>query len=83
MALSWLQCCGDEKWGDWRPHLAMVLSNLSSSVDVEARTMATMGDTLGEARAECGGLRGHTALRSFGISGVFGSRLDSRETPPD
>ncbi|XP_005408545.1 PREDICTED: protein transport protein Sec16A isoform X2 [Chinchilla lanigera] len=39
-------CCGDEKWGDWRPHLAMVLSNLSSSVDVESRTMATMGDTL-------------------------------------
>ncbi|KAM5259502.1 protein transport protein Sec16A isoform 3-T3 [Hipposideros larvatus] len=39
-------CCGDEKWGDWRPHLAMVLSNLNSSVDVEARTMATMGDTL-------------------------------------
>ncbi|XP_021563816.1 protein transport protein Sec16A [Carlito syrichta] len=39
-------CCGDEKWGDWRPHLAMVLSNLSNNVDVEARTMATMGDTL-------------------------------------
>ncbi|XP_057169833.1 protein transport protein Sec16A isoform X7 [Ursus arctos] len=39
-------CCGDEKWGDWRPHLAMVLSNLSSNVDVESRAMATMGDTL-------------------------------------
>ncbi|XP_066896373.1 protein transport protein Sec16A isoform X8 [Kogia breviceps] len=39
-------CCGDEKWGDWRPHLAMVLSNLSNNVDVEARAMATMGDTL-------------------------------------
>ncbi|MBV95392.1 Protein transport protein Sec16A, partial [Eschrichtius robustus] len=39
-------CCGDEKWGDWRPHLAMVLSNLNNNVDVEARTMATMGDTL-------------------------------------
>ncbi|XP_062937898.1 protein transport protein Sec16A isoform X1 [Cynocephalus volans] len=39
-------CCGDEKWGDWRPHLAMVLSNLSHSVDVEARAMVTMGDTL-------------------------------------
>ncbi|XP_061290026.1 protein transport protein Sec16A isoform X3 [Bos javanicus] len=39
-------CCGDEKWGDWRPHLAMILSNLSSSVDVESRAMATMGDTL-------------------------------------
>ncbi|XP_063100192.1 protein transport protein Sec16A isoform X5 [Cavia porcellus] len=39
-------CCGDEKWGDWRPHLAMVLSNLSNNVDVESRTMVTMGDTL-------------------------------------
>ncbi|XP_075295487.1 protein transport protein Sec16A isoform X6 [Opisthocomus hoazin] len=39
-------CCGDEKWGDWRPHLAMVLSNLNSNVDLESRTIATMGDTL-------------------------------------
>ncbi|XP_057580040.1 protein transport protein Sec16A isoform X3 [Hippopotamus amphibius kiboko] len=39
-------CCGDEKWGDWRPHLAMVLSNLNNNVDVESRAMATMGDTL-------------------------------------
>ncbi|XP_074066812.1 protein transport protein Sec16A isoform X4 [Macrotis lagotis] len=39
-------CCGDEKWGDWRPHLAMVLSNLSNNMDVESRTIATMGDTL-------------------------------------
>ncbi|XP_061459681.1 protein transport protein Sec16A isoform X2 [Rhineura floridana] len=39
-------CCGDEKWGDWRPHLAMVLSNLTNNVDVESRTITTMGDTL-------------------------------------
>uniref|UniRef100_A0A8C8R8C4 Protein transport protein sec16 n=1 Tax=Pelusios castaneus TaxID=367368 RepID=A0A8C8R8C4_9SAUR len=39
-------CCGDEKWGDWRPHLAMVLSNLTSNMDVESRTFTTMGDTL-------------------------------------
>ncbi|XP_036607459.1 protein transport protein Sec16A isoform X3 [Trichosurus vulpecula] len=39
-------CCGDEKWGDWRPHLAMVLSNLTNNMDVESRTIATMGDTL-------------------------------------
>ncbi|XP_044125140.1 protein transport protein Sec16A isoform X1 [Bufo gargarizans] len=39
-------CCGDEKWGDWRPHLAMVLSNLTSNVDVPTRTIVTMGDTL-------------------------------------
>ncbi|KAJ7308435.1 hypothetical protein JRQ81_008983 [Phrynocephalus forsythii] len=39
-------CCGDEKWGDWRPHLAMVLSNLTNNMDVESRTIVTMGDTL-------------------------------------
>ncbi|KAM4889707.1 protein transport protein Sec16A isoform 1-T2 [Sylvia borin] len=39
-------CCGDEKWGDWRPHLAMVLSNLTNNMDLESRTIATMGDTL-------------------------------------
>ncbi|XP_078082316.1 protein transport protein Sec16A isoform X2 [Mustelus asterias] len=39
-------CCGDERWGDWRPHLAMVLSNLSSGPDLDRKTITTMGDTL-------------------------------------
>ncbi|XP_018427698.1 PREDICTED: protein transport protein Sec16A, partial [Nanorana parkeri] len=39
-------CCGDEKWGDWRPHIAMVLSNITNNFDVPTRTMTTMGDTL-------------------------------------
>ncbi|XP_030598385.1 protein transport protein Sec16A isoform X3 [Archocentrus centrarchus] len=39
-------CCGEEKWGDWRPHLAMVLSNLSHTLDLDTRTITTMGDTL-------------------------------------
>ncbi|XP_063288941.1 protein transport protein Sec16A isoform X3 [Pelobates fuscus] len=39
-------CCGDEKWGDWRPHIAMVLSNITNNVDVPTRTITTMGDTL-------------------------------------
>ncbi|KPP75295.1 protein transport protein Sec16A-like, partial [Scleropages formosus] len=39
-------CCGDEKWGDWRPHLAMVLSNLTHTLDLDTRTITTMGDTL-------------------------------------
>lgn len=42
------QCCGDEKWGDWRPHLAMVLSNLTHALDLDTRTISTMGDTLGK-----------------------------------
>ncbi|XP_066569129.1 protein transport protein Sec16A isoform X2 [Amia ocellicauda] len=39
-------CCGDEKWGDWRPHLAMVLSNLTHTLDLDTRTITTIGDTL-------------------------------------
>ncbi|KAL0965919.1 hypothetical protein UPYG_G00287870, partial [Umbra pygmaea] len=39
-------CCVDEKWGDWRPHLAMVLSNLTHTLDLDTRTITTMGDTL-------------------------------------
>lgn len=42
------QCCGEEKWGDWRPHLAMVLSNLTHTLDLDTRTITTMGDTLGK-----------------------------------
>lgn len=36
----------------------MVLSNLSNNVDVESRTMATMGDTLGGSAAGLGGALG-------------------------
>lgn len=43
-----MQCCGEEKWGDWRPHLAMVLSNLTHNLNLDTRTITTMGDTLGE-----------------------------------
>lgn len=39
-------CCGEEKWGDWRPHLAMVLSNLTHNMELDTRTITTMGDTL-------------------------------------
>ncbi|XP_078472081.1 protein transport protein Sec16A-like isoform X3 [Lampetra planeri] len=38
-------CC-DERWGDWRPHLAMILSNITSNPDLDRRTITTMGDTL-------------------------------------
>ncbi|KAK6315705.1 hypothetical protein J4Q44_G00132290 [Coregonus suidteri] len=34
------------KVGDWRPHLAMVLSNLTHTLDLDTRTITTMGDTL-------------------------------------
>ena len=28
--------CGDTRWGDWRPHLAMILSNSGTS-DINRR----------------------------------------------
>ncbi|XP_070532270.1 protein transport protein Sec16A-like [Ptychodera flava] len=38
--------CADEKWGDWIPHLAMIVSNIQKG-DVDRKTITTMGDTLG------------------------------------
>ncbi|KAM8744944.1 protein transport protein Sec16B isoform 3-T4 [Acanthopagrus schlegelii] len=39
-------CCGSEKWGDWRPHLAVMLSNETGDPAVQQRAIVTMGDTL-------------------------------------
>ncbi|KAK2120694.1 hypothetical protein P7K49_002080 [Saguinus oedipus] len=69
--------CGDEKWGDWRPHLAMVLSNLNNNVDIESRTMATMGDTLGRSgrRQVLGVVHGVLEARlSVALAGITRTR---------
>ncbi|XP_036878247.2 protein transport protein Sec16B isoform X2 [Manis javanica] len=39
-------CCGDKKWGDWRPHLAVILSNQGGDPELYQRAIVTMGDTL-------------------------------------
>ncbi|KAF7658115.1 hypothetical protein LDENG_00017330 [Lucifuga dentata] len=39
-------CCGNEKWGDWRPHLAVMLSNEAGNPTVQQKAIITMGDTL-------------------------------------
>ncbi|XP_033617999.1 protein transport protein Sec16B isoform X1 [Fukomys damarensis] len=39
-------CCGDNQWGDWRPHLAVILSNQSGDPELHQRAIVTMGDTL-------------------------------------
>ncbi|ELK16235.1 Protein transport protein Sec16B [Pteropus alecto] len=39
-------CCGDKQWGDWRPHLAVILSNQGGDPELHQRTIVTMGDTL-------------------------------------
>lgn len=44
--LFFFQCVSEEGWGDWRPHLAMMLSNPTSSASLDMRAVLTMGDTL-------------------------------------
>ena len=38
----------DERWGDWRPHLAMILANHSCRPELDKKSMITLGDTLGQ-----------------------------------
>ncbi|XP_040039483.2 protein transport protein Sec16B [Gasterosteus aculeatus] len=38
--------CGNEKWGNWRPHLAVMLSNETGDPAVQQKAIVTMGDTL-------------------------------------
>ena len=42
-----VQCCGQEKWGDWKPHLAVMLANETADPGVQQRAVVAMGDTLG------------------------------------
>ncbi|XP_075527906.1 uncharacterized protein LOC142560033 [Dermacentor variabilis] len=35
-----------EKWGEWRPHLAMILSNPSTCPEADARSVTILGDAL-------------------------------------
>lgn len=36
----------DEKWGDWRPHLAMILANTSQKPELDRKSITTLGDSL-------------------------------------
>lgn len=40
------QCVADPRWDDWRPHLAMIISNTSANPEVNRRSITTLGDTL-------------------------------------
>ncbi|XP_011641290.1 uncharacterized protein LOC105429805 isoform X2 [Pogonomyrmex barbatus] len=39
-------CVADPRWDDWRPHLAMIISNTSANPEVNRRSITTLGDTL-------------------------------------
>lgn len=47
------QSCGNDKWGNWRPHLAVMLSNDTGDHAVQQRAIVTMGDTLGMDAVTC------------------------------
>ncbi|XP_017570444.2 protein transport protein Sec16B isoform X1 [Pygocentrus nattereri] len=39
-------CYSTEKWGDWRPHLAVMLSNETEDSDMHCKSIVCMGDLL-------------------------------------
>ncbi|XP_029473750.1 protein transport protein Sec16B-like isoform X2 [Rhinatrema bivittatum] len=39
-------CSGDTKWGDWRPHLAVILANQVEDTELKQRAIVAMGDSL-------------------------------------
>lgn len=40
------RACSDRRWADWRPHLAMVLSNLTGKVSTDLATVTTLAEGL-------------------------------------
>lgn len=67
-------CCGNEKWGDWRPHLAVMLSNETGDPAVQQKAIVTMGDTLASK-----GLvhAAHVCYLTAGVPfGVFSQKAD-------
>ncbi|KAL1131567.1 hypothetical protein AAG570_011182 [Ranatra chinensis] len=39
--------CADNNWSDWRPHLAMILSNPTANTELDRKAIITLGDSLG------------------------------------
>ncbi|NXS62946.1 SC16B protein, partial [Brachypteracias leptosomus] len=67
-------CCGDATWGDWRPHLAVMLSNKVGDMELNHRAIITMGDTLaGKGAVEAAHFCYLTADIPFGY---FGAKTD-------
>ncbi|XP_050538413.1 uncharacterized protein LOC126903883 isoform X4 [Daktulosphaira vitifoliae] len=44
---SCVTCCSDNSWGDWREHLAMILSNQHVNLNNAYNAVLQLGDTLG------------------------------------
>ncbi|XP_010022921.1 PREDICTED: protein transport protein Sec16B, partial [Nestor notabilis] len=69
-------CCGDATWGDWRPHLAVLLSNKVGDMEMNHRAIVTMGDTLaGKGSVEAAHFCYLMADIPFGYFGVKAERM--------
>ncbi|KAM4655410.1 protein transport protein Sec16B isoform 2-T2 [Amazona ochrocephala] len=69
-------CCGDGMWGDWRPHLAVLLSNKVGDMELNHRAIVTMGDTLaGKGSVEAAHFCYLMADIPFGYFGVKADRM--------
>ncbi|NXK26373.1 SC16B protein, partial [Arenaria interpres] len=69
-------CCGDATWGDWRPHLAVLLSNKVGDMELNHRAIVTMGDTLaGKGAVEAAHFCYLMADIPFGYFGVKADRM--------
>ncbi|NWS39794.1 SC16B protein, partial [Probosciger aterrimus] len=69
-------CCGDATWGDWRPHLAVLLSNKVGDMELNHRAIVTMGDTLaGKGSVEAAHFCYLMADIPFGYFGVKTDRM--------
>uniref|UniRef100_A0A8C9EH69 Protein transport protein sec16 n=1 Tax=Pavo cristatus TaxID=9049 RepID=A0A8C9EH69_PAVCR len=70
------QSCGAAKWGDWRPHLAVLLSNKVGDMELNHRAIVTMGDTLaGKGAVEAAHFCYLMADIPFGYFGVKADRM--------
>uniref|UniRef100_U3J6E0 Protein transport protein sec16 n=1 Tax=Anas platyrhynchos platyrhynchos TaxID=8840 RepID=U3J6E0_ANAPP len=71
-----VQSCGDAKWGDWRPHLAVLLSNKVGDMELNHRAIITMGDSLaGRGAVEAAHFCYLMADIPFGYFGVKADRM--------
>ncbi|NWS58671.1 SC16B protein, partial [Chunga burmeisteri] len=68
--------CGDATWGDWRPHLAVMLSNKVGDMELNHRAILTMGDTLaGRGAVEAAHFCYLMADAPFGYFGAKADRM--------
>ena len=64
--------CADKNWGDWRPHLAMILSNRSAREGLDQKSITQLGDTLSEK-----GMLHAAHFCHLMANAQFGSRMDT------